>query len=126
VASLLGWRAVRRRRRRPSLAETLSDALDDTLDDVAHEPDPRRAIILAYARMEAALDRSGCSRHEAEAPLEYLARVLGELEVAPAPVATLTHLFEHAKFSNRPVDDAMKQRALVALEDVRRELRERG
>jgi hypothetical protein len=126
VGSVVAWRLARRRPRRPSLASTLSDALDEALDDVAAEADPRRAIILAYARMESALDRCGCARREAEAPLEYLARVLGELEVAPAPAATLTHLFEHAKFSNRPVDDAMKQRALVALEDVRRELRERG
>ena len=125
VAALLGWRAVRRRRRAPSLAATLSDALDDTLDDVAQEPDPRRAIILAYARMEAALDRSGCARHEADAPLEYLARVLGELEVSPEPVARLTDLFERAKFSHHRIEPALKADALEALREIRAELRGR-
>jgi hypothetical protein len=126
VGSVFAWRAARRRLRRPSLAETLSDALGDTLDDVADEPDPRRAIILAYARMESSLDRSGCSRREADAPLEYLSRVLRELEVAAAPVEALTDLFEHAKFSHHPVDAAMKARAIAALEAIRAELRARG
>jgi hypothetical protein len=124
AGSVLAWRAVRRRRRRPSLAETLSDALDETLDDVAQEPDPRRAIILAYARMEAALDRSGCSRHEAEAPLEYLARVLGELDVEPGPVARLTELFERAKFSHHRIEPQLKADALRALEEIRAGLRD--
>jgi Domain of unknown function (DUF4129) len=119
VGSVFAWRAARRRLRRPSLAASLTDALDDTLDDVADEPDPRRAIILAYARMEAALDRCGCTRHEAEAPLEYLARVLGELDVPPAPVATLTELFEHAKFSHHDIGPEQKARALGALVEIR-------
>ena len=125
VGSVFAWRAARRRLRAPSLAETLGDALEDTLDDVANEPDPRRAIILAYARMEAALDRCGCTRHEAEAPLEYLARVLGELDVPPAPVATLTDLFEHAKFSHHDVGPELKERALAALTEIRADLAER-
>jgi len=125
VGAVLAWRFARRRLRRPSLAETLSDTLGDALADVADEPDPRRAIILAYARMESVLDRSGCSRREAEAPLEYLARVLLELEVAPTPVEALTDLFEHAKFSHHPVDAAMKARAIEALEAIRAELRQR-
>jgi hypothetical protein len=125
VATVVGWRFVRRRLREQTLAETLSDALDDTVEDVEAEPDPRRAIILAYARMEVALDRSGCSRHEAEAPLEYLARVLGELEVARAPVETLTELFERAKFGHHPIEPALKEQALAALREIRSELQER-
>ena len=126
VGSVFAWRAARRRLRAPSLAETLGDALEDTLDDVANEPDPRRAIILAYARMEAALDRCGCTRHEAEAPLEYLARVLGELDVPPAPIATLTDLFEHAKFSHHDVGPEQKAQALAALTEIRADLAERA
>jgi hypothetical protein len=119
------WRWARRRGRTAggSLAETLSEAFDATLADLHAERDPRRAIILAYAHMEEALDRSGVPRHEAEAPLEYLSRVLLELEVSPGPVFALTELFERAKFSQHPVDDEMKQEAIGALEEIRDDLR---
>ena len=63
-------------------------------------------------------------RHRHEAPLEYLGRVLAELHVTPGPVASLTHLFERAKFSHHPIDGAMKADAIEALEHVRGELRE--
>jgi hypothetical protein len=121
----LAWRRLRRGRLRPlSLAGRLSGVLDDTLDDVREERDPRRAIILAYARMERALERSGVARHEAEAPLEYVARVLLELDVTAAPVRALADLFEQARFSHHPADETMKQRAIGALETIRAELRE--
>lgn len=119
---LVAWRLARRRR--PSLALTLSGVLDETLDDLRDEPDARRAIILAYARMEAALERSGVPRRESEAPLEYLARILLELDVSEPPVRALTDLFEQAKFSRHPIDMPMKAAAIDALEAIRAELEE--
>jgi Domain of unknown function (DUF4129) len=124
AGGLLAWRVARRRLRRPTLAETLSDVVDQTLDDLREERDPRRAVILAYARMEAALERSGVPRRESEAPLEYLGRVLRELEVSEAPVRALTDLFERAKFSRHPIDAPMKERGISALETIRAELQE--
>ena len=122
---LLGWRTLARRRRSApgELAEQLSLVLDATLDDLRHEPDARRAIIVAYARLEETLCACGVERHRHEAPLEYLGRVLAELHVTPGPVASLTHLFERAKFSHHAIDGAMKAEAIEALEHVRRELR---
>jgi hypothetical protein len=129
-ALLVAWQLLRLRRGRlrpvPSLAETLSETLSETLDDLRAEPDPRRAIILAYARMEATLTRCGVARDESEAPLEYISRVLLELDVRPDPVEQLTDLFEQAKFSDHPIDADMKEAAIEALEDVRADLRELG
>ena len=128
VVSTLAYPVVRRRVRRradDALVLALSSALDATLDDVRAEPDARRAIILAYARMEAVLDAHGLPRHEAEAPLEYLARVLLELEVGAPPVETLTELFERAKFSHHALGAPDKERAIDALEAIRAELRAR-
>jgi hypothetical protein len=122
AGSAVAWRVARRRLRRPSLAETISDVLDQTLDDLREERDPRRAIILAYARMEAVLERSGVPRRESEAPLEYVARILLELDVTEAPVRALTDLFERAKFSRHAIDAPMKERAIDALETIRAEL----
>jgi Domain of unknown function (DUF4129) len=120
------WRRIRRRKLRKGdgVAAALSQALEGTLDDVRDESDPRRAIILAYARMERALERCGVGRRGAEAPLEYVARVLFELQVTPAPVHALADLFEQAKFSDHPIDGRMKGEALVALETIRSELQE--
>jgi hypothetical protein len=127
AGAVVAWRTLIRRgrlARRDSLAEALSDVLDDTLDDLRAEPDSRRAIIVAYARMEAALERLGVARQEAEAPLEYLSRVLLALEVSPPPVQALTELFERAKFSHHPIGPVLKDEAIEALECIRAELRE--
>ena len=126
AAAALAVPVVRRtlgRRRDSSVAEALAATLEATLDDVRTEPDPRRAIILAYARMESVLDSCGVPRRRSEAPLEYLARVLLELEVTPAPVETLTELFERAKFRHHEMPTPLKDRAIEALETVRAELR---
>jgi hypothetical protein len=120
---------VRERRRRKgkprewALARQLADVLDETLDDLRAEPDARRAIIAAYARMERALAAHGLPRRESEAPLEYLARVLADLRASEPAIRRLTDLFAVAKFSDHPIGAAMKERAIGALESVRDDLR---
>ena len=56
--------AQRRKRQQPGLDEEaaagdVADALDDGLDDLRAEPDPRRAVIAAFARLERALAAVG-------------------------------------------------------------------
>ena len=89
------------------------------LDALRREPDPRRAIIAAYAAMERSLSGAGLGRHHWEAPIEYLRRVLAEALGAREDVQTLTHLFELAKFSHHPVDEQMRSAAIGALERIR-------
>ncbi len=118
---------VERRRRRPDgltheQLKELGDALDEAIDDLRRDPDPRRAVIAAYARMEQALTLYGFPRRPSEAPYEYLSRVARDLE-AEQPVAALTELFEVAKFSEHSVDEAMRGRAIDALTAVRKEVR---
>jgi len=117
--------AERRRRRPPSTpAERLVELLDDTLDDLEGEPDPRRAVIAAWARMERGLAAAGLPRHPAEAPFEYASRVLEAALARPSSVHRLTGLFERAKFSHHPVGLADREEAIAALRTVRRELAE--
>jgi hypothetical protein len=106
------------------LAEALEDALADTLDDLRAERDPRRAVIAAYARLERTLAAFGLPRRPAEAPAEYLERILAQLEVSHGLIARLTALFERAKFSQHEVDPGMKEEAIDALQRTRDELRE--
>jgi hypothetical protein len=122
VAQLVAER--RRRRPPPTPAERLVELLDDTLEDLEREPDPRRAVIAAWARMERGLAAAGLPRHPAEAPFEYTARVLQAALARPSSVHRLTGLFERAKFSHHPVGQADREEAIAALRTVRRELAE--
>jgi hypothetical protein len=146
---VVGQLLAERRRRGPprTPAELLVELLDDTLDDVEREPDPRRAVIAAWARMERGLAAAGLPRRASEAPLEYAGRVLataagppghpfGTLPaggppggppdrtppVRPASVRRLTDLFERAKFSHHTIDRAMRDEAVAALRAVRADL----
>lgn len=106
------------------LSRDLSGALDESLEDVLRESDPRRAVIVAYARMERVLASHGFPRRDYEAPLEYLARVLSQFNVSGEALRHLTDLFELARFSHHEVGAPMKERAVAALVIVRDELRE--
>ena len=105
------------------MAEDLVLALDDTLDDLRAEPDPRRAVIAAFARLERALASVGLPRARAETAQEYVARVLARLDVDVRLVRRLADLFTTAKFSLHEVRPEMKDEAIAALERVRDELR---
>jgi len=102
--------------------DAVAFALDESLDDLRSEPDLRRAIIAAYARMERALGFGGIPRRPSEAPLEYLERALGELDTSAGSVRRLTELFEWAKFSQHEPEPEMRDEAIDALVAVRDEL----
>jgi Domain of unknown function (DUF4129) len=131
VAALVGFAilaAVLVRPKGRSLPELearkeLERMLDETLDDLRRERDPRRAVIAAYARMERSLGSYGLPRRAAEAPLEYLGRVLAALTGSAAAARRLTRLFERAKFSEHSIDARMKEDAIAAVGAVRDELR---
>jgi hypothetical protein len=131
IAGLAGafvYAYIRKRRggdawdREAALALALDEVLADSLDDLRAEPDPRRAVIRAYARMEGTFAAYGVAREEAEAPLEYMARALDSLSVSAYSVRRLTQLFSRAKFSSHEVDAGMKDEAIEALVGLRAEL----
>lgn len=119
---------VARSRRRSAeddgaLEEELALVLDETLDDLRAETDPRRAVIAAYARLEQVFAAHGVPRSPAEAPDEYLARVLASLDVPARPASRLTKIFAAAKFSQHEVVPSTKNEAIAALEEARDALR---
>ena len=127
AAALGGYVSYRARRRHlgddGGLAVVLADVLDETLDDLRAETDPARAVIAAYARLERILAAHGLPRRPAEAPQEYVGRILRELEVGTRAVERLTALYVRAKFSQHEVGTAMKADAIEALEQIREDLR---
>jgi hypothetical protein len=127
LAAAAWWYSGRTRRRargelQPALAAAVAQAVDDSLDDLRAEPDPRRAVIAAYARLERVLAAHGLPRKPSEAPLEYLGRMLTELSVSDRAARALTELFERAKFSQHAVGSEMKEEAIEALQTVRDDL----
>jgi len=117
--------AIRRRREELAsvpLETTLSEVLSETLDDLHREPDPRKAVIGAYARMVETLAARGVPRRESEAPLEYLARILDVVQASEHSARRLTGLFERARFSPHEIDLRMKEEAIEALTGLRAEL----
>jgi hypothetical protein len=111
----------RRAREKPPSSEALAGiaaVFDEAIEDLRREPDPRKAVIAAYARMERALAAHGLGRVPSETPYEYSERIAAELE-AKEPLAALTALFERAEFSARAVDEVMRAQAIRALVAVR-------
>ncbi len=123
VGTLRAARGPRLFRPQPAGPETLAAALDLSLDDLRTDPDLRRAIIAAYARMEAALAVAGIPRHPSEAPLEYVERALRTLHASAGAVRRLTDLFEWARFSDHEPEPSMRDDAVDALIAVRDEVR---
>jgi hypothetical protein len=105
-----------------TVAEDFASSIGDAIDDLEAEPDARRAVIAAYARMETVLARNGLKRRPSETPVEYLRRILLGLTSRGDAVSRLTLLFEQAKFSRHPIDAAMKQDAIGALREIRDDL----
>jgi hypothetical protein len=128
VAALAAFLAYRSRRHalssqlEPSLALTLAEVVGETLDDLRAEPDPRKAVVAAYARLERTLAAFGLPRRESDAPEEYLRRILIDLEVGARHAAKLTELFEYAKFSPHRIGPEMKEQAIGLLESIRADL----
>ena len=130
VAIGVGLYALATRRRaqtlgsgRSGLADEIAEVLQESLDDLRAEPDARRAVIAAYARLERTFASSGLARLRQETTEEYVGRILGQLDVDSRLVRRLTELFTRAKFSQHAVDEAMKQEAIEALAQIRDDLR---
>jgi hypothetical protein len=105
-----------------SQTDEVVETIGDAIGDLESEPDPRRAVIAAYARMEAAFGRQGLKRNPSETAVEYLRRILLGLGSGADPVRRLTDLFEQAKFSRHEIDGAMKADAIDALAEIRADL----
>jgi hypothetical protein len=127
-----GWYSARRRLRSATrlpfaladgaFAADVAGTIDEAIDDLEAEPDARRAVIAAYARMESVLGRNGLRREPSETPLEYLRRVLLGVTARGDAVQSLTQLFEEARFSRHEIDAVMKRDAIGALRAIRDDL----
>jgi hypothetical protein len=120
---------VRRRRARgerravvPDAAVRVGSGLRQSLADLESERDPRLAVQRAYARMEESLGAIELSRAPGETPTEFTARVLRVLGASAAAASDLTGLFEIARFSDHPMDEDDRRRAIASVRRVEAEV----
>ncbi|MGH9045163.1 MAG: DUF4129 domain-containing protein [Acidimicrobiales bacterium] len=104
--------------------EATGALISESIDDLLNEPDPRRAVVAAYARMEGGLAYVGYPRSSSEAPRQFVSRVFLGLAVSRRTVLRLTNLFEEARFSPHPITEAMRHEAVGTLVSIRDELAE--
>jgi hypothetical protein len=117
-------RRARRERRAvvPDAAARVGSDLRRSLADLESERDPRLAVQRAYVRMEESLGEIELSRAPDETPTEFTARVLRVLGASAAAAADLTGLFEVARFSDHPMDEDDRRRAIASVRRVEAEV----
>lgn len=120
------WLLLLRRARtaideRPDRSATRA-AVQAAITAIDSAGDPRGAVIAAYAEMERTLAAHGIARSSAEAPREYLRRVLGASSATEREAKMLTGLFEEARFSIHPISERVREAALSALRSLRARL----
>jgi hypothetical protein len=132
------WRKRRKRRRRgPPVEEVefevvgsarqVTEAISEdageqrTLLEVTGEP--RNAIVECWHRFELQAERAGAQRRVWQTTSEF---VLGALDLVGADrgaVSDLAELYREARFSDHPMGDDHRRRALEALDAIHRSLR---
>jgi hypothetical protein len=123
VTVAVAWMLVARRRPRdaspPSDRDPARASLEMAIDELQRHDDPRGAVIAAYLAMERTLADRGLARASAEAPREYLHRVLVHAGVAEREATLLTGLFEQARFSTHTISERLRTQARIALTSLR-------
>jgi hypothetical protein len=124
AAVLVRRRRARRARRAvvPDAAARVGSGLRRSLADLESERDPRLAVERAYARMEESLGEIELLRAPDETPTEFTARVLRVLGASATAAADLTGLFEIARFSEHPMDEDDRRRAIASVRRVEAEV----
>jgi hypothetical protein len=87
-----------------------------------HEGEPRDAIVRCWTELEDAVEQTGLARDPALTSEEFTAAVLHEYAVKRADIETLGALYREARFSEHPMGEDHRARAIAALRLLRDEL----
>jgi Domain of unknown function (DUF4129) len=88
------------------------------LRELHEHTDPRQAIIACYARLEYLLEDHGVPAYHHLTPQEYMGAALRGLDLPHDAFAGLIRLFELARYSLHPLDDAARAAARTHLEQL--------
>jgi hypothetical protein len=123
LALVLWFRFDTRPRRRPGIAALrhapLANAVADSLEDLRREADARVAIIKIYGNFERALAGADVARRPWQTPVEFMRSALARMPLPPSAVASITRLFELARFSHHRLGAEERDSAWRSLIEVR-------
>jgi hypothetical protein len=91
-------------------------AMTAGLRELREHAEPRQAIIACYARLEHLLEDHGVPAYHHLTPQEYMGAALRGLDLPLDAFAGLIRLFELARYSLHPLDDAARTMAITHLE----------
>jgi Domain of unknown function (DUF4129) len=100
----------------------LAAAVGESLEDLQLEPDARLAIVKCYRHFERFLAAAEYARAPWETPVEFMRGALRKLPLPSEAVASLTSLFEIARFSQHAVGAAECEDAWRSLLEIREAL----
>jgi hypothetical protein len=127
AVAVLGWRLLRAPSRHLRVVRSpgpkLESVLDDAIGEATAEADPRRAVVVAWARVERLLAEHDAGRRPFEAPFEYAVRAAAAVGLDAGALERLAGLYEWARFSVNEVTTAMRRDAIEGLTEVRERLR---
>ncbi|MBV9452109.1 MAG: DUF4129 domain-containing protein [Streptosporangiaceae bacterium] len=103
-------------------SEDLREAVESGRAALRTLDDARAAIIACYLAMEQRLAERGTARGVAGTPDELLARAIRNGIVRGTAASRLTALFYEARFSSHPMDQAQRQAAERALDELAADL----
>jgi hypothetical protein len=101
-------------------------AMQAGLRELREHADPRQAIIACYARLESLLEDHGVPAYHHLTPQEYMGAALRGLDLPLDSFAGLVRLFELARYSLHPLDDAARAAAASHLERLTSHVAERA
>ncbi|HTU85313.1 MAG TPA: DUF4129 domain-containing protein [Solirubrobacteraceae bacterium] len=127
AAGLLAlWLSRDRFSRQAREPDATGAAVAAAIDALDADSDPRRGVIAAYGAMHRTLGDYGVVHSPAEAPREYLRRVLLQRGATEDEATTLTGLFEEARYSTHPIPERLRGLALSALRSLQARLGAEG
>lgn len=127
----LVWRWLRRARIRTARPATTVTASAEVAEPVETAPamsalladgSPRNAIVACWLSLEEAATAGGVPRDPSETSAEFTARVLAHRAASAPTVRALAELYREARFSDHPITEQHRRRAVAALSLVRDDL----
>jgi hypothetical protein len=135
----LAWLARTRRRRPPKpedvefevlgsaarVTEVMAEDAEEQRSQLALDGEPRNAIVECWHRFEQQAGRAGVESRTWQTTSEFVLGLLDLVGADRGAVTQLAELYREARFSDHPMTDAHRRRALESLDAIHRSLRTR-
>ena len=108
------------------VTEVMSEDAEEQRTLLAIEGEPRNAIVECWHRFEQQAVRAGVERRPWQTTAEFVLEVLDLVGADRGAVAGLADLYREARFSDHPMTDEHRRRALDALDAIHASLRQPG